>query len=169
MHNDKTITRSNLMWVGFALSVMAFLLVAYSQFGNIPPARAATSSASPAAALAFSASKIATPASEREATRQDACGEQTWPYFSKGCLRGVGRELQPREIAITREAATASVVMNDQTIQTAAVTPSRHKASRIKHHKRVRRNLVAARSIQAREAFAEASPDQLRNGWPATW
>lgn len=164
MRTDQTITRSNVIRVGIILSVMAFPLVAYSHSSNIEPAMTST----PLPVLASLTSKIAPNNDEIEADGRDACREQTWPYFSKDCLRGKGRALQLRQIPITEEAAAASAASNDQ-VQIAAAPPSAHKAFHIKQHKRIRRNGVTGRRMQARETFAEAAPYEGRDSWRAGW
>jgi hypothetical protein len=168
MHTDQILTRSNAMRVGIVLSVMALPFVAYSHSGNTEPATGATSAPS-AVALASPTSKIIPNNPEIDAARRDLCGEQTWPYLSKDCLRGKGRALQPRQIAITGEAVAASGAANDQILIAAAATPAKHKASHIEHHKRVRRNVVAARNVQARETFAQAAPYEGIDSWRPDW
>lgn len=96
------------MRAAIVLCVMALPLISYS-FGDIGPAAARTpvpsqsASASPASAMEQITLKD-TPASP-DVCRAETWPYETWPYLSKECLRGAGRALQPRQIAIAAAAS----------------------------------------------------------------
>ena len=79
------------------MSVVAFPLIADAQLGLGSKAVKISTDVSPPASTAKAA--IAS---------RDSCGDQHWPFFSNGCLRGSAAAIEPRLVSMNVESPTNS-------------------------------------------------------------
>jgi hypothetical protein len=84
-------------------AIVVFPLIAQAQLGRSSGAVKTSQDASPVAGAAV-----------RTATaRTDSCGDQHWPFFSAGCLRGLTLAVEPRLVSMNAETSPISTATGD--------------------------------------------------------
>jgi hypothetical protein len=118
-------------------AIVIFPLIAHAQLGRSSPSVKTSQDVLPVAGAAATAA----------ATKPDSCGNQHWPFFSAGCIRGstqeprlVSMNVQTSPIATTtgdapKMARTADIVRDNGT----SVGSTKPAKPRIATHKRERR------------------------------
>jgi hypothetical protein len=131
------------------MSVAAFPLIADAQLGLGSKAIKISDDVSP---LASSTTKAAI-------AGRDSCGDQHWPFFSEGCLRGSTEAIKPRLVSVNVESPANSAATGVSVRVVGAADTARGNAPLAKSkklikpraatHMRERRNLNYAANSEA--------------------
>jgi hypothetical protein len=133
------------------VAIVVFPLIAHAQLGRSSGAVKTSQDVSPVAGTAVKTAAVGAV----------SCGDQHWPFFSAGCLRGSTQAVEPRLVSMNAETAANSATTGDapKGIRTAdtvrdngsSVGSKKSAKPRIATHRRERRtpNINFAVNLQA--------------------
>lgn len=151
--------RNDVIRAAALVSVVAFPLIADAQLGT----------GSRAAKLSKDVSPVAVVTSKTIPAGPDACVDQHWPFFSKGCLRGSTEAIEPRLVSMNAESPPISATADGSAKATAATDTAQGNARLAKSKQPARPRAATHRRERSNTGVNYAVNSEIGHMSPAGW